>query len=85
MLDVQPENVKAIYWRAIAYINKGSFDEAKADLIHANELQPNDKAIADGFKQYKLKKAEYHEKSKWIAAQVFHVKESEKALKEWAP
>ena len=82
ILDVQPQNVKAIYRRAIAYLHRGSFDEAKSDLLLANELCPNDPSIKEGFKLYKQKKAEYHEKSKRIASQVFNKKESEEALKE---
>ena len=58
----------------MAYLHTGSFDEAKSDLLHANELCPNDPSIKEGFKLYKQKKAEYHEKSKRIASQVFNKK-----------
>lgn len=49
----------------------GDFDEAKADLKHAHELDPNDKAIKEGFTLYKQKKEEYHKKSRAIASKVF--------------
>lgn len=83
VLEGKPDNVKALYWWGLAWVNMEDFDDAKKDLIEANRLCPNDKSIKDAFALYKEKKALYHKKSWEIAQQVFNKSESEEAMKEW--
>ena len=45
MLEHDPDNVKALYRRATAYEQSGKYDEAKADLKRASEIDPEDKAV----------------------------------------
>ena len=43
MLDVEPDNIKALYRRAQASIGQGNHDEAEADLKRAIKLAPEER------------------------------------------
>ena len=45
-LDMDPDNVKALYRRAQANIELGKHDEAERDLQHASKLDPEEKGVA---------------------------------------
>ena len=47
VLQIEPENVKALYRRGLALINMKDFDQAREDLIEARRLEPSNRAIDD--------------------------------------
>lgn len=46
VLELEPDNVKALYRRAQTYSEEKNWDEAEADIKKALELSPDDKAVA---------------------------------------
>ena len=46
VLEIEPENVKAMYRRAQTYAEEKNWEEADQDLKKATELAPDDKAVA---------------------------------------
>jgi tetratricopeptide (TPR) repeat protein len=48
-LEVDPDNVKALYRRAVAYRKTGDYDGAIADLRHAAKLDPKNAAVRKDF------------------------------------
>lgn len=71
LLANDPDNVKILYRRGVAYTNVMEFDKAKADLIHANKLEPKNTSILDALKSFKQKKLEYKYKSQQICQKIF--------------
>lgn len=52
-LKVDPNAVKALYLRGVAYLKSKSFDEAAQDLKAAIKLNPADKKLRDEFELLK--------------------------------
>jgi len=46
VLEIEPENVKALYRRAQTHTEEKNWDEAEVDIKKALELSPEDKAVA---------------------------------------
>ena len=60
-IDIDKYNVKALYRRAIAYYNQGtslSLDSAVEDLLSANAIDPEDKAVSRLLGRYFKEKTE---------------------------
>jgi len=55
VIDIDPDNCKAIYRRGIAHMSTGDLDEAKADLLAASKLDPHNAEIRLRLKECKDK------------------------------
>ena len=69
-LDLDAENVKALYRRATALEAKHDFDAARVDLERAAALAPDDKAVAklSARVDAQLKRQAAKEKKMWTKA-----------------
>lgn len=74
LLEMNPENVKILYRRGMAYTNLMEFEKAKSDLTKANKIEPSNKQILEGFKLFKQRKYEYKYKTQKICEKVFDKK-----------
>lgn len=45
LLQMNPDNVKILFRRGMAYTNMMEFEKAKDDLVRANKLEPQDKQV----------------------------------------
>lgn len=46
LLQMNPDNVKILFRRGMAYTNMMEFEKAKEDLVKANKLEPQDKQVS---------------------------------------
>ncbi|XP_023329569.1 peptidyl-prolyl cis-trans isomerase FKBP62 [Eurytemora carolleeae] len=60
VLQSQPSNVKTLYRRGVSYLSMQEFDLAEKDLVHARQLEPNNRAVHEklGLVQQRKKSAE---------------------------
>ena len=56
-LTLDDSSVKALYRRGMARMGLGEYEEAKADLRRASELDPKSKEVRDGFNECAKKEA----------------------------
>jgi tetratricopeptide (TPR) repeat protein len=64
VLEKEPENVKALYRRGLSRVRIGMLGEAKADLLAAFKLDPNNKAVKQEINKLKAAVADAKEKEK---------------------
>lgn len=81
-LKIEPNHVKALYRRSLAYLQLGKLDEAKEDLQKAIKLEPSNTSLREGWEEYQRKKREYKEKERRVAQTMFLSKSDPKELKE---
>jgi len=55
VLQIEPENVKALYRRGLALINMSDFDQAREDLTETRSLEPGNHAIEDQLRSLEAK------------------------------
>jgi tetratricopeptide (TPR) repeat protein len=83
-LKIEPNSIKGLYRRSMAYLQLGQLDEAKNDLQKAIKLEPNNLSLREGWEEYKRRKQEYKEKERKRAQTMFkfepEIKETPKAL-----
>jgi FK506-binding protein 4/5 len=53
VLFVEPNNVKALFRRAVAYMEIQEFDQAKADLKQVQQLEPRNAAAREKLQELK--------------------------------
>ena len=61
MLERQPDNVKLLYRRGVAHLEKNEFRESKADLVEAHRLDPTNKAINEKLGLLRIKEKRHLE------------------------
>jgi len=71
VLDIEPENTKALYRMALGYKELSEYDEAKKSLIKAAKIK-NTKAISELYEEVKRLQDEYNEKSKKLHKGIFN-------------
>ncbi|CAL8261611.1 unnamed protein product [Lota lota] len=71
VLELNESNTKALFRRAQAWQGLKDMDKAMADLKKAQEISPQDKAIAGEMKRVQIKVKEEKEKEKKIYAKMF--------------
>jgi len=77
-LDIDTNNIKALFRRGQAHSLAGEFDKAKADLTEAAQLSPKSKEIRDELDKLKKNIANYKQQEKKMFAGVFDkMKQSE--------
>lgn len=83
-LKIEPNSIKGLYRRSMAYLQLGQLDEAKSDLQQAIKLEPNNLSLREGWEEYKRKKQEYKEKERKVAKTIFkfqsEIKETPQAI-----
>ncbi|KAF3612885.1 putative peptidyl-prolyl cis-trans isomerase FKBP62-like isoform 2, partial [Capsicum annuum] len=62
LLETGSTNVKALYWRAQAYMNMAVLDLAECDIKKALEIDPNNRDVKFEYKILKEKVKEYNKK-----------------------
>ena len=62
VLDLKPDNVKALYRRGQALTNMNDFDKAREDLLKARQLEPGNRAIDELIRVLELKRQNHKEK-----------------------
>ena len=70
-LDIDTKNVKALFRRAQAYSRTADWENAKADLMEAIKLAPNNKDLRNELDLLKKNMSEYKEKQKKMFAGMF--------------
>ena len=70
-LELDADSVKALYRRGMARMNKGDYDDAKADLRKAAELDPKSKEVRDGFKECAQREAAAKKGEKALYGRMF--------------
>lgn len=71
VLQEEPDNVKALYRRAVVFRRRDCFREAAADLSKALAQRPNDVMLRKESAILKSKMAAYRERSKAMGEQIF--------------
>lgn len=71
VLEIQEENIKALFRRAQARIEMKDFDEAIVDLNKARDLEPEDKALAKELARAKKAKLDYVQAEKRMYSKMF--------------
>jgi len=87
VLEIEGNNVKAIFRRGKAYLGKENLDKAEEDLKKALELDPSDKAIPKELATLKAKSKKQEEKAKKFYSNMFQKisKEEESLYKDVTP
>lgn len=70
-LEIDKANIKALFRRATGLYQMGRYEKAKADLLKANELSPNDKEIKALLAEIVKKLKEFEQKDKKIFSGLF--------------
>lgn len=70
VLNIDPENAKALYRRGLAHTELANFDEAAKDLKEARTIEPNNTSIFEAQNDLRKRINEYKEKTKKIARKV---------------
>jgi len=71
VLEIEPNNVKALFRRGKAYLGKDNLDKAEDDLNKVASLDPNDKAIQKELVVLKQKSKDQDKKQKKFYANMF--------------
>jgi len=71
IIDIDAENVKALFRRGTARTQLQEFDDAKVDLREASRLDPKSKEIRDAFKSCQEKAAAVKKGEKAMLAKMF--------------
>ncbi|TRY75446.1 hypothetical protein TCAL_08367 [Tigriopus californicus] len=71
VLEIQPDNAKALFRRGQAQFGMKDYDLAIQDLMRAKELEPNDKGVANELVKVKKVKQQYMEKEKTLYGKMF--------------
>jgi len=71
VLEIQPENSKALYRRGQSYFGLMEYDLALADLGKVKEMEPEDKGILNEINKVKKAKNVYLQKEKSIYTKMF--------------
>lgn len=71
MLELDNNNVKAIYRRGQSHLSLGEIDNAVKDFARVNELEPGNKAAINQLTICKRQIKESNEKEKKIYAKMF--------------
>lgn len=71
VLDIDKNNIKALYRRGQAWMSLADFEKANADLLSAKELDPQNKEIATTLAALKKKVKEQEEKDRKLYASMF--------------
>ncbi|MCL7034530.1 hypothetical protein MKW94_011485 [Papaver nudicaule] len=71
VLEIESQNVKALYRRAQAYINLVDFDLAELDIKKALEIDPNNRDVKLEYKVLKEKVKEYNKKDAKFFGNIF--------------
>lgn len=72
VIDKQPTNVKAYFRRGTARMNYGFLEEAKNDLLKAQELDPKNADVVSTLKTLAQKQKEANEKQKKMWGGLFN-------------
>jgi len=70
-LDIDTNNVKALFRRGQGYLRNSEFTKAKSDLMEAAKLDPNNKEIRQELDLLKKKLEEYKNKEKQMFSGLF--------------
>jgi len=82
-LELDPNNVKALFRRGKIYSIKNDLDNAKKDLLKAAKLDPQDKTIREEYEKLRVKYQEHSQKQKKLYSHVFKkINEEDKAQAE---
>jgi len=71
VLEIQEENIKALFRRGQCHLGKKDYDLAMADLKRAQELEPKDKGILQEIAKVKKAKTDYAQKEKQMYSKLF--------------
>lgn len=71
VLEMEPENVKALYRRAQAYVQIGESGLAESDITKALEIDPQNRDVRLEYKKLKQKDGEYSKKTAEIYENMF--------------
>jgi len=71
VLDIDPNNVKALFRRGKAYLAQQDLDKAEADLTKASNAAPDDKAILKELSALKLKGKQQEKKQQKFYSGMF--------------
>jgi tetratricopeptide (TPR) repeat protein len=71
VLEQDPNNVKALFRRGKAYIELNSTEKARADLVAAIKLAPNDKGLRDEYARLQAKEAALAQQAKTAFKNIF--------------
>ena len=71
VLEIQENNVKALFRRGQCYLGKRDYDLALEDFNTAKNLEPNDKGILGEIAKVKKAKLEYAQKEKKMFSKMF--------------
>lgn len=70
-LKISPNNVKALYRRAVAYTHLSDFELAGKDLVAAAKEEPSNAAIQQAWEELRKRRQHYKDKLKRIAKVTF--------------
>ena len=70
-MNVQPENVKALFRSGQAFYAQGRVEKAKEYLNKAGAVDPNDKSIQQELQKIKQKEVEQKQKEKQLYSKMF--------------
>jgi len=70
VLEVDSQNVKALFRRGSAFIGSGGFEEARRDLKEAARLDPKSKEVRQAYASIKAAEAEAREAAKAVYAKM---------------
>ena len=82
VLEIEEENVKALYRRGIAHLNLEDFDQCKEDLLSAYELQPKNRDIKEALALYKERKKGFYKREAELAKTMFSEREAQESLRD---
>lgn len=71
VIEVDEENVKALFRRGQCHLGKRDYDWALIDLNKARQLEPNDKGILNEIAKTKKAKMEYAKKERAMYSKLF--------------
>ncbi len=71
VLEIQEENVKALFRRGQCHLGKKDYDLALGDFNKARQLEPTDKGIVNEIAKTKKAKMEYAQKEKKMYSKMF--------------
>ena len=71
VLESDPNNVKALFRRGKAYLELNNTERARADLLQAIKLSPNDKALRDEYTRLQEKETALAQQAKSVFKNIF--------------
>jgi hypothetical protein len=66
-LELDSANIKALYRRGLAFLATDEFQKAKADLLRAYDVEPQNKEVLRGLKSLKEKMEQYKNRTKEVS------------------